>query len=123
MALRRLAWCMELRLSLIPLRPPRPSASSALKRTQLEVIVARAAAAFGRDPRDDLVRIHDVAGLAVDAVREVDLEAQVLGVGLLRHHLVDRGRAELLAGVAVLDAALRLADVRVRDVEVDGLVL
>ena len=40
----------------------------------LHAVVVGAAAAFGGDPGDDLVRIHDVAGFAVDAVGEVDLQ-------------------------------------------------
>ena|GEM_PF-3114965 len=36
--------------------------------------VIGSAAAFGRNPVDDLIWVHDVAGLAVDAVGEVDLE-------------------------------------------------
>ena len=47
----------------------------------------------------------------------------VLRVVALRDHLVDCGRAELLAGVAVLLPATRLADVRVRHVQVRRLVL
>ena len=36
--------------------------------------IIRSAAAFRRHPINDLIRVHDVAGLAVDAVGEVDLE-------------------------------------------------
>ena len=40
---------------------------------ELHAFVIRPAAAFGRDPVDDLIRIGDVARLAVDTVREVHL--------------------------------------------------
>ena len=40
-----------------------------------EILVVRARAAFRRGPVDDLVRILDVARLAVHAVRRVDLQA------------------------------------------------
>ena len=44
----------------------------------LHSVVLGAFAALGRDPGDDLVRVHDVAGLAVHAVRGVDLQPQRL---------------------------------------------
>ena len=44
-------------------------------RHALHAGVDGAFAALRRDPRDDLIGIHDVAGLAVHAVREVDLQA------------------------------------------------
>ena len=50
------------------------------------------AAAFGRHPVDDLVRVHDVARLAVHAVGGVDL--QLLLPGAVVHHLVDVGGTE-----------------------------
>src|SRR5512140_667449 len=46
-----------------------------IERPVSEVLVIRTVPAFGGHPRDDLVRIGDVAGLAVHAVGEVDLQA------------------------------------------------
>jgi hypothetical protein len=40
---------------------------------ELHAVVIGPAPAFRRDPGDDLVGIHDVAGLAVYAVSEVDM--------------------------------------------------
>src|SRR6185503_14804774 len=87
----------------------------------LELDPLRAAAPLGRGPGDDLIRVHYVAGLAVDAVAGVDLQPQP--APLLRDHFIDRRRAEALARVAVLDGAAVLADRRVGDLEVRGLVL
>ena len=42
--------------------------------TPLHAVVLRPSAAFRRHPVDDLVGVHDVAGLAVHAVRGVDLQ-------------------------------------------------
>src|SRR6188508_2189840 len=89
--------------------------------TGLHALVLWTTAAFGRDPVDDLIRIHDVAGLAVDAVGGVDL--QFLPALARIHHLVDIGRTETRAGVAVLLAATRRTDVGVVDDEVRRLIL
>src|SRR5262245_35230816 len=88
-----------------------------------ELLVIRAAAAFGRDPCDDLIRIGDVAGLAVHAVRGIDLQLERTGLRLVGHHLVDVRRAEVLARISELLAALRGAHARVRDLEMHGLIL
>src|SRR5678816_4915965 len=61
---------------------------------RLEILIVRAGAALGHGPVDDLVRILDVAGLAVHAVRGVDLQpSSALTVG---NHLVDAGGTCLL---------------------------
>src|SRR5687768_7619833 len=49
-------------------------ASDECEEELLEVLVVRTPATLGRDPVDHLVRVHDVAGLAVHAVARVDLE-------------------------------------------------
>src|SRR5690348_886123 len=85
-----------------------------------QVLVVRTAAAFRRGPGDDLVRVLDVAGLAMHAVRRVDLQALAGAVG---HDLVDAGGAETLARIAVFLDALGDADIRVGDLEVDRLIL
>src|SRR3989475_8928785 len=61
--------------------------------SSLHVGIVGAAAAFGRDPHDVLLRVLDVAGLAVHAVLRVDLQTQR---GLEVHELVDPGRAVAL---------------------------
>src|SRR6185436_12847190 len=67
----------------------RTAASSSSRAMPLEVLVVRSAAAFGRHPVDDLVGVGDVAGLAVHAVRGVDVEAQLVGPARgVGHHLV-----------------------------------
>src|SRR5665213_2429654 len=49
--------------------------------------IVRAAAALGHHPIDVLRGILDVAGLAVDAVRRVDLQPR--GTGRIPHDLID----------------------------------
>src|SRR5262245_16539091 len=73
----------------------------------LHAVVLRPAASFGRHPGDDLIRIHDVAGLAVHAVRRVDLQARRL-TGLA-NDFVDVRRTEPRTGMTVLGSASRAA--------------
>src|ERR1700756_5114531 len=69
----------------------------------LQRLVVRPRAAFRRRPGDDLVRVLDVARLAVHAVGGVDLQAPAARAVV--QHLVDAGRAEALAGIAELARA------------------
>src|ERR1700728_2669984 len=62
-------------------------------------VVIRPAAAFRRHPGDHLVRVHDVAGLAMYAVGEVDVQ---LFAFRPFHHFIHRGRAKMLARIAKL---------------------
>ena len=59
----------------------------ATRQPSLHALVLRPSAAFGRHPVDDLIGIHDVARLAVDAVRRVDLQLLRAVAGV--DHLVD----------------------------------
>src|SRR5690606_13061853 len=85
-----------------------------------EVLVVGTGTAFRRHPVDDLVGILDVAGLAVHAVGGVDLQALA---GRVLDDLVDAGRAEAGAGVAVFLGAAGDADVGVGHLQVHRLVL
>ena len=108
----RLSWLLRPRL----LRRSSKSLSA------LHLAVVGTLSAFWRRPRDDLVGIRDVAGLAVDAVFVVDKEpfpSRVIGVV---HHFVDRGWAEAFAGVSIVPGTDRRADVRIGDFEMVGLV-
>src|SRR5271166_2633949 len=88
----------------------------------LHPFVVRPAAAFGWYPGDDLVRIHDVAGLAMHAVGRIEVNLQAAGrVGGL-DHLIDTGRTEVLAGVAEFLHAAFVTDVGVVNDEVRRLV-
>ena len=69
------------------------SAAFQVMNDRLKIHVVRAASAFGRDPGDDLVGVHDVAGLAVDAVGGVEHQLLALTVAAV-HHLVDVGGAK-----------------------------
>ena len=68
---------------------------------------------------DDLVGIGDIAGLAVDAVRGIDLQFRR---ALFRHHFVDRRGTKILAGIAEFAHAAVAANVRVEDDQVARLV-
>src|SRR5688572_15624130 len=79
----------------------------------LHAVVLRPATAFRRHPGDDLIGIHDVARLAVHAVRGVDLQARWLSG--LTDDLVDIRRTESRARMAVLGAAARAAHFGLHD--------
>src|SRR5947208_3969268 len=83
-------------------------------------LVSRASSAFGRNPVDHLIRIHDVARLAMDAVGGIDLQAKlsVSGIG----HLINGGRTEELAGVTVFGSTARMANIRLQDDEMAWLI-
>src|SRR5262245_29292528 len=86
-----------------------------------ELTVMRAAAPLGRGPGDDLIRIGDIACLAVHAVREVDLQAlpAALRVG---NHFIHRRGTEEPTRVAVLGGAAGPADLRVGNQQMGRLV-
>src|SRR6266851_1145897 len=69
-------------------------------------IVLWSTSAFRCYPGDDLVRIDDVACLAMNAVRGVDLQ---LPADRVRDHFVDVGGTETLAGVDIFLRADRVA--------------
>ncbi|EAQ04453.1 hypothetical protein OB2597_09924 [Pseudooceanicola batsensis HTCC2597] len=83
--------------------------------------IIRPVAALGRGPHDVLRRILDVAGLAVDAVLEVDHEARLLALFL--HELVNTGRAVAGRGAGVFGQVVQNGDVRVLEFEMRRLVL
>ena len=92
-----------------------------LSRTQhgLHAFVVGAAAAFGRNPVDDLIGVGDVAGFAVDAVCRADFQ---FGLALVQHHLVNRGGTKVLAGVAVFADAAVTANIGLENNQVAGLI-
>src|SRR2546429_9546236 len=81
----------------------RHSSDSGATFAMLQRLVVRSRAAFGRRPGDDVVRVLDVARLAVHAVGGVDLQPPAARAVV--HHLVDARRAEALAGIAELACA------------------
>src|ERR1700734_3585797 len=93
-----------------------PGSSAILKR-----LVVRPGAALRGRPIDDLVRVLDVAGLAMHAVGGVYLQA--FAARAVVDHLVDVRRAEALARVAELARALLDADARVEHLQVRRLAL
>src|SRR5580704_13621233 len=86
-------------------------------------VVIRSAATLGRHPGDDLVRIGDVAGLAVHTVRRVQADALSVGLRGVVDHLVDIGWTEILARAAEFFYAARVADVSIVNDEMGWLVL
>src|SRR5690554_2231361 len=75
------------------------SSDSRVENSWLHIGVVGPAAALRRYPGDVLGRVLDVAGLAVHAVLEVDLELRLAVVPL--DHLVDPGRAVALGGLGI----------------------
>src|SRR5271165_2098738 len=63
-------------------------------------IVVRPATAFRWHPRNDLVRVLDVAGLAVHAIGGIETDALAVGRSRVVDHLVNIRRAEVLAWAA-----------------------
>src|SRR6185437_5288330 len=101
-------------------RWPHPAGDRGCGDNDLEILIIRTRATFGRHPGDDLVRVLDVAGLAVHAVGGIDLQALA---GAVVDDLVDAGGAEAGARVAVFGGAPVDADAGVGHVQVDRLVL
>ena len=85
----------------------------------LHAFVVRSSATLGRNPVDNLVGIGDVTGLAVHAVGGVDFQTSH---AFFLDHLVDRRRAEILAGISVLGDASAHADVGIEHVQMARLI-
>src|SRR5687768_8429608 len=85
-------------------------AVSGIERT-LHPVVLRATSTLRRHPRDHLVGVHDVARLAVDAVRCVELKAR--RTVRAAHDFIDVRGTEPRARMAVFGAADRAAHFRV----------
>src|SRR5215831_10925981 len=85
----------------------------------LHSFVVGASAALWRNPLNHLVWIGNVARLAVDAIRGVDLQSRH---AIFLHYFVNRGRAEVLARVAVLANAAVHANVRLENNKVTRLI-
>src|SRR6266404_30870 len=86
----------------------------------LHSFVSRPTAALGHNPVDDLIRIRDVAGLAVHAVGEVNLQLHC--TACFFGHLVHRGRAKILARITVFFDAPCYANVCVQDMQMARLI-
>ena len=79
-----------------------------------------ATATFGWNPSNDLVRVGDVAGFAVNAIRGVDLQFRR---ALFHHHLVDRCGTKILARISKFADAPIATDIRLEHDQVAWLVL
>src|SRR5271165_6819816 len=98
----------------------KPKAKS--QKPSSHTLVIRPTAALRRHPGDDLVRIHDVAGLAVHTVRRIQVDLQTAWRVGGFDHLIDTGRAEVLARIAEFLHATLIANVRVTDDQVPRLI-
>ena len=78
---------------------------------RLHVLVVRPTTALGRNPGNDFIRVHNIAGFAVDTVRRVQMNLRLPIFAF--NHLVNRCGTEVPAGIAILDGAALVADVRV----------
>src|SRR5215510_14777410 len=88
---------------------------------QSQQFIAWTAAAFGCNPIDHFVGVHNVTRFAVDAVRGIDLQTKSPVSG--RSHFIDGSRTKELAGIAVFVRTSWMADFGIEDYQVDGLIL
>jgi hypothetical protein len=88
----------------------------------LHPIVVGSSTAFGTDPDDVFIGVHDVASLAVDAVGGIELQVLAEPVGIIFHLIYGR-RAVILAGITVLARAPVVADIETTDPQVGRLIL
>lgn len=79
----------------------------------------RPSTAFGTHPEDVLIRVANITRLAMDAVRGINLQLLAGAIGLV-FHLVDCCRAVVLARVSVFHNASPVADIEVRDPQMQG---
>src|ERR1700730_11546829 len=86
---------------------------------RLQILVVGPRAALRGPPGNDLVRILDVAGLAVNAIRRIDLQPP--SAGAVRDHLVYACGTEVLARIAVFLGAAGHADRGICHFEVNRL--
>src|SRR5581483_12215128 len=82
----------------------------------------RTATTLGTDPGNNLIRIGNIASLAVNAIRGIQFELLASAVWAILH-LINHGRTEVLAWVAVFGDAAVVADVKVGNSQVTGLIL
>src|SRR6185437_16982553 len=92
----------------------------------LHAVIARPAATLRRNPVHNLVRVLNIARLAVDAIRKVDLKLLArrrrFGAGVI-DNLIHCRLAVVLAGIAILLQAARSAEIEVVDNKMRRLVL
>ena len=85
----------------------------------LHAFVIRPAPALRRHPINDLVRVGDIARLAVHAVRKIDLQPPP---AFLLHHLVNSRRTKILARATVFENAAIDADVCIQNMQMAWLI-
>ena len=66
----------------------------------LHSIVIRAASTLWRYPGDDLIRILNIAGLAVDAIGGIKAYSLAIRGGWVVQHFIDIGWAKMLTGAS-----------------------
>src|SRR4051794_18206489 len=89
---------------------------------RLHSVVIRTTPALRRNPRDDLIWILNVAGLAVHAVGRIQTDAFAVRLAGIIDHLIHVRRTEILAWAAEFLHATRIAHVRVMDHQVRRLI-
>ena len=87
---------------------------------QSQQFVAGTAAAFGCDPIDRFVGVHDVTRLAMDAVGGIDLQTKpTVSVSC---HFVDSSGTEELAGIAIFRRTSWMTNVAVQNDQMHRLI-
>src|SRR2546426_2471938 len=91
-------------------------------RTHSHPIVIRPTATLRRNPGDDLIRVMNVAGFAVHAVRWIQADALSVGLRGVINHFINIRWTEVLARAAKFFNAALIANVGVLDDQMRGLI-
>src|SRR5207249_1026802 len=91
-------------------------------RTHSHPIVIRPTATLRRNPGDDLIRVMNVAGFAVHAVRWIQADALSVGLRGVINHFINIRWTEVLARAAKFFNAALIANVSVLNDQVCGLI-
>src|SRR3954464_3427392 len=121
--LRLRAICvLSVRIRVNPWQRSTSKSYEASLNTELHAVVIRPAPALRRNPRDDLIWILNVAGLAVHAIRRIQADPFPVRLAGVIDHLIHVRWTEILARAAEFLHATRIAHVRVMDHQVRRLI-
>jgi hypothetical protein len=79
-------------------------------------VIVRSPATLRRNPRNDLIRVHNVARLAMHAIRKINMNLPI-------HHLVHRRRAEMLARIPKLLNTTMVTNIRIANHQMHRLII
>src|ERR1700723_3711829 len=79
-------------------------------------VIIRPPAPLRRNPRNDLIRVHNVARLAMHAIREINMNLAI-------HHLIHRRGAEMLAWIPILLHTTMVTNIRIPNDQMHRLII